>query len=101
MRFVDAQSRVASCKGEDAANPSSHCSYGEPATTIDLPTKDELLTELERQLADVDVLRVIGRDWLSGGDFKRQVEARLETFISRGGRIEFGDATSTTALGGH
>lgn len=61
---------------------------GEPPLDVVAPTRAELLAELERSLAGVQVVRVGGREWLASGDFRREVEARLEAFRRRGGRVE-------------
>jgi len=62
--------------------------HGEPPTEIVTPTTEDLFGALERALAEADVLRLRGRDWLSDRDFRREVEARVEAFRAGGGRVE-------------
>ncbi len=94
MRYVDAPSGAARREepGEVDADPQAW--DGEPPTEIDTPTAGELFAELDRELSNADVLRVLDRDWLAGREFRRAVEARVDTFRRRGGRIEFRDSTS-------
>jgi hypothetical protein len=61
--------------------------FGEPPTEIAVQNAAELFGELERRLADAHVLQVRGREWLAG-DFAREVGARLDRFVARGGRVE-------------
>ena len=61
---------------------------GEPPLDVVAPTANELLTELERQLSGVHVLRVTGREWLASEDLGREVDSRIEAFVRRGGRVE-------------
>lgn len=84
MRWVDARAGGAA----PAAAPASTEWAGEPPLDVVVPTREELLAELERRLTDVQVLRVSGREWLAAGDFRRDVEARIEAFRRRGGRVE-------------
>jgi len=91
MRYVDARSGIGALGDSGDSEPDADFRPGEPPTEVDLPTTGQLFGELERQLAEADELRVFGRDWLSGGAFGREVEARVEAFRRRGGRVEFGD----------
>jgi hypothetical protein len=84
MRYVDA---LASTDLGGATEAGAGWS-GEPPTAIAVPTTVELFADLERRLTDADVLRVLGREWLAGGDFRREVEARIEAFRRQGGRVE-------------
>jgi hypothetical protein len=84
MRWSDARAGVGV-----AAPTSGHGEWGgEPPLEVALPTVADLLAELARELAAVEVLRVTGREWLAQPDFRRDVEARIEAFRRRGGRVE-------------
>ena len=107
MRYVDAQSgagrqQSGADRGEEPvqvdADPQSW--DGEPPTEIETPTVGEIFEELDRELSNADVLRVLDRDWLAGGEFRREVEARVEAFRHRGGRVEFRDSISFQAAAG-
>jgi len=91
MQYVDARSnaRRRNESGHDSGKLPSW--ETEPPTEVETPTTSELFEKLERKLAGADVLRVHGRDWLTGEKFTRRVEACLEAFRRRGGRVEFRD----------
>ena len=40
-------------------------------------------------MAQADVLKVLDYDWVMGDEFGPAVEARVEAFRDRGGRVEF------------
>jgi hypothetical protein len=92
MRYVDACSSVGARGGEDASAAVRFAVFGEPQTDIDLPTAQALFAKLEEKLRDADVLRVMGREWLSDADFGRRVSACIDAFASRGGRVEYGES---------
>ena len=76
-------------KGDASVSPHGMPAWeGEPLLDVAVPSADELLLELERQLSVVQVLRVSGREWLASEDFRREVDARIEAFRRRGGRVE-------------
>src|SRR5437899_1712837 len=64
-------------------------SAGEPPAVFDRRTTRQLFDHLERDLAGVDVLRVVDARWLAGDDLKGEFESLLASFRSRGGRVEF------------
>ena len=98
MRWVDA--RVGASGGGDAtaradpsgsgalAEPSEAPWTGEPPLEVVVPTRVQLLAELDARLQGAHVLRVTGSEWLASDDFRREVESRIEAFRSRGGRVE-------------
>ncbi len=90
VRYVDARSAIGTAP-QDA--DSSHWS-GEPPTRIETESVEDLFGQLERSLARADVLRVQGPEWLDAGDLRPNVEARIEAFRRRGGRVERGPAAS-------
>ena len=92
MRYVDARSGIGRPGESQAFDTNPRAWEGEPPTEIETPTTSELFDALERELAGADVLQVREANWLSGEEFGQQVEARVEAFRRRGGRVEFGDA---------
>ena len=88
MRYVDARSGVG--RRDESGEVDARQWDGEPPTEIETQTTGELFEELERELSDADVLRVLGRDWLTG-EFREEVDARVGAFRRRGGAVEFGE----------
>jgi len=89
MRWADARSgvgRPVGATGRDGNDPRPW--DGEPTTEIVTMTTADLFNELELELAQADVLRVVGRVWLNDDEFRRDVEARVEAFRIGGGRVE-------------
>jgi len=88
VRWIDAQASAAADGVEpDAWIPEADWD-GEPPLDVVVPTAEQLFEELERRLRGVQVLRVTGREWLASDDFRSEVEARIEAFRRRGGRVE-------------
>ena len=87
MRWADARS-APGIAGDERGSGDMQPWEGEPPTEIVTMTTTGLLDDLERELAQADVLRVLGRDWLNDADFRRDVESRVEAFRVRGGRVE-------------
>src|SRR6266849_3737168 len=73
----------------DVDFPDGDPSAGEPPAVFDQRTMRQLFDNLERDLAGVDVLRVVDARWLAGDDLKSEFESVLASFRSRGGRVEF------------
>ena len=88
MRYVDAEAGVGRGGPQNPVALDPGDGDGEPPIDIAVPTTRELFAELERRLAGVRVLRVVGREWLTGDVFRREVESRIESFRRRGGRVE-------------
>lgn len=61
---------------------------GEPPSDIVTTSPEALFQELERSLADADVLKLRHKQWLADFAFALEVESRVEAFRSRGGRVE-------------
>lgn len=61
---------------------------GEPPTELVVPTVEQILGELERGLAEADVLRVAETEWLSDPSFRGVIEPRVAAFREAGGRVE-------------
>jgi hypothetical protein len=88
MRYSDAESGAGRARAAGGVDPDPQSWEGEPPTEIVMPTTSELFEQFERELSSADVLRLMDRDWLDGGVFQREVEARIEAFVARGGRVE-------------
>jgi hypothetical protein len=86
MRYTDAKSGALRPSG-GSGDPESW--EGEPPLEMVTPTTDDLLRELDEELASADVLHVLDRDWLVAGAFRGPVEARIDAFRRRGGRVEY------------
>lgn len=84
VRHVDIQ---ALGRGEHAdARPPSE---GEPPAVFEERTTDQLFEGLDRDLGEVDVLRIVNRDWLVSEDLRRQLDALVKAFRARGGTVEY------------
>ena len=71
---------------------SSHESYsdlqpGEGPAVFDTRTTRQLFDDLDRQLRDVDTVRVTHMDWLTG-DLRREFGNLMRVFRARGGRVD-------------
>jgi hypothetical protein len=88
MRYVDAQAGAGLARVAHEGMRHGVGWNGEPPLDVDAPTIEDLFSELDARLSTAQVLKVIGREWLSRGDFAREVESRIETFRRRGGRVE-------------
>jgi len=87
MRYQDARSGAGRLQ---ISNHDDSTRHDEAARAIDLPKLEAIFTELERQLLEADELHLLEREWLAGGDFAREVGARIDAFAERGGRVELG-----------
>jgi len=95
MRWVEATRGRESASGNlPAADPGSFpAAYdplqGEPAAQVDVATVDELLRQLEGQLAGVRRLRVLDGEWLQTTGLGERVAPLLDAFRARGGIVVF------------
>jgi hypothetical protein len=62
---------------------------GEPPTVFARGTGASLLRQVEDDLKNVDVLRVLEPEWLRLSGLGEQIEPLLAGFRARGGRVEF------------
>jgi hypothetical protein len=92
MRYVDANAGIGRPAQSPTVDINPRAWEGEPPNEMETPTAMELFDTLERELAAADVLRVRDADWLSSEAFGQEVEARVQAFRRRGGKVEFGDA---------
>jgi len=86
MRWADARSRAGAAV---AAEPGIHGVWeGEPPSDLVTQSVDDILVELDRGLAEADVVRVIDREWLSDAAFRDAVERHIARFRDQGARVE-------------
>ena len=97
MRYTDAKSGALRASG-GFGDPESW--EGEPPLEMVTPTTDDLLRELDEELASADVLHVLDRDWLVAGAFRGPVEARIDAVRRRGGRVEYPDSARRAVRSG-
>lgn len=62
---------------------------GEPPTVFARRTDASLLRQVENDLKNVDVLRMLEGEWLASTGLGDQIEPLLAAFRARGGRVEF------------
>jgi len=80
MRVIDTQ-LVSARAGDEQSD-------GEPPAVFETRTTEQVFADLERDLRDVDLVRVIGAEWLGSPELKRRLDAVLSAFRAAGGHIE-------------
>jgi hypothetical protein len=88
VRWVDAEARSGVPGSGALGGRGAGAVDGEPPLDVRVPTRVQLMAELEKGLTEVDVLKVTGREWLEAGEFGREVASRIQAFGRRGGRVE-------------
>jgi len=68
---------------------------GEPPTDFDKAPGDDWLGQLETQLRNVAVLRLLDEEWLTSTDIEQQLEPLLAAFRERGGLVEYSKSLKT------
>jgi hypothetical protein len=91
VRWIDARGRPRAATADEDVPLAA----GEPPTRIAAETTADLFEELDRRLANADVVRVVDREWLQEDELRRRVDAALAAFERRGGRVEHGRAASS------
>ena len=87
MRYLDSESLAAA---EPQGSEFDHEPWmGEPPTVFARRTAEALLRQVEADLLNVDVLRVMDGEWLAPTGLREQIEPVLASFRARGGRVEF------------
>ncbi len=61
----------------------------EPPAVFDERTTRQLFRQVDRELRNADVVRVVDTGWLAVDAFRRDVEDLLAAFRRRGGRVEY------------
>jgi hypothetical protein len=84
MRYVDASRSRTGVTSDGEAGP------GEPETVFAGIGPRGMFAALAVELRDADVLRIRDREWLADPGLRREVDALIARFTSRGGRVEFG-----------
>jgi hypothetical protein len=80
MRVVDTQ-LVSAQSGDEPGE-------GEPPAVFETPTTEQVFADLERDLRGVDLVRVVGAEWLVAPELKGRLESVLRAFRAAGGRVE-------------
>jgi hypothetical protein len=62
---------------------------GEPPTDFDQSAGDDWLRQIEAQLREVEVLKLLDQEWLTPTGINERLEPVLNAFRARGGRIEY------------
>ena len=89
MRCLDTQVTGGQPNEESADSAETSPWGGEPPARFPERTPQHVLEELDRDLRDVEVLRVVDSQWLAG-DLLRDFEHLIAVFRARGGRVEIG-----------
>lgn len=63
---------------------------GEPPTDFERAASGDWLAQIEQELRDVDVLRLLDEEWLASTGISERIEPLLQAFRARGGRVEYG-----------
>jgi len=87
MQCLDTQ--VTGWQHNDLADSSESSWGGEPPVRFAERTPQQLFEELDRELREVEVLRVVDSQWLAG-DLRRDFDNLMAVFRGRGGRVEIG-----------
>lgn len=87
MQCVDAQ--MTGPQPEDPGDTAeTSAGEGEPPARFAGRSREQLLEALDRELREVEVLKVVNSQWLVG-DVRRDLDRLIEGFRARGGRVEF------------
>ena len=97
MRYLDSQVRLGQ-REEPFDQVGDEPWVGEPPAVFTARTTQQLFQNLDRDLRDVEVLRVVDSQWLACEELRREFEALLASFRARGGRVEFSHAPDSSAL---
>jgi hypothetical protein len=73
---------------EDVADPAETSPWGgEPPATFAGRSREQLFEALDRELREVEVLKVVNSQWLVG-ELRQDLDRLIEGFCARGGRVE-------------
>ena len=90
MLLHDAELTGASSKSVDAE---SWCG-GEPEAVYHRRSAVDLFEQIDRDLKDVDVLRVTDQEWLAADELAHHLDRVVTEFRARGGRVEKPEETT-------
>lgn len=85
MRTLDAQAPTTQADGIVFAHEPW---MGEPPADFQKSDTDDWLRQVEAQLRDVEILKLLDQEWLMPTGINEQLEPVLNAFRARGGRIE-------------
>ena len=86
MRTLDVDAPTTQSK-DDVFNHEAW--MGEPPTDFEKSVGDDWLGQLETQLRNVAVLRLLDEEWLASTHIGQQLEPLLSAFRERGGLVEY------------
>lgn len=72
---------------------------GEPTAVFEARSAEQLFGEIEQDLDRADVLRISNPEWLTTEPLGRHVQALIDSFSARGGKVEL--IPSTPSSTGH
>lgn len=85
MRWLDTQ--VTGAPREESTGAAETSPWGgEPPAVFAERTPQQLFEALDRELRDVDLLRVVDSQWLVG-DLRQDFDLLMDAFRARGGRV--------------
>lgn len=86
MRCLDAQ--LTPPPTDESADPMEASLWGgEPPAKFTGYSREQLFDDLDRELREVEVLKVVNSHWLVG-DLRQDFERLMDGFRARGGRIQ-------------
>jgi hypothetical protein len=86
MRTLDAQAPTTQAEGAVLAHEPW---MGEPPADFQKSDPDDWLREVEAQLRDVAILKLLDQEWLTPTGINEQLEPVLTAFLARGGHVEY------------
>src|SRR5262249_49870565 len=86
MRTLDAQAPTSQPEGTVYEHEPW---MGEPPADFARSATDDWLRQIETQLREVEILKLIDQEWLMPTGINEQLEPVLTAFRARGGRVEF------------
>ena len=86
MRYLDARSSPE--PAADASRVESNPWGAEPEPVQERRSMEDVLAAIERELIDIEVLRLTGSEWLAADGMRAAIEPLLAAFRARGGRIQ-------------
>lgn len=88
------------CSDAAIATPSAEeyeQAVGEPPAVLTRRTPEAMFAEIEQDLRDAQVLRLVEPEWLGSMEGAAQFQAIVDAFRVRGGRVELASNWTATA----